>query len=55
MNMCNFAPDDAHKILNPFAIAFFRKHLKNENSMDYYLSSTFANAVPKAAFEKKNE
>jgi predicted dienelactone hydrolase len=55
MNMCNFASDDAYKILNPFAIAFFRKHLKDENSMDYYLSSTFSHAIPKATIEKKND
>lgn len=45
--------DRSFEIINPFAAAFFRRHLKGETGMDAYLSTDFAATFPEAAFESK--
>ncbi|RJO69415.1 MAG: hypothetical protein C4523_06235 [Myxococcales bacterium] len=54
-DMCNpdnyINVDRGWEIINPFAIAFLRRYLKDERSMDAYLTAEFAARFPEVAFE----
>jgi predicted dienelactone hydrolase len=45
--------DRSFEIINPFGVAFFRRHLRDESGMEAYLSATYAAGFPEAAFTRK--
>ena len=40
--------DRGWEIINPFAVAFLRRYLKDETAMDYYLTPDYGAAFPEA-------
>ncbi|MBN2493132.1 MAG: hypothetical protein JXR96_00970 [Deltaproteobacteria bacterium] len=45
--------DRSYEMIQPFSVAFFRKHLRGETAMDAYLSSAYADNFVEASFERK--